>query len=387
MVPAARGTAGRAPAVAVDEGRGAARRAGLLNRFTRGAPAALSSGRHGASRLGPDPSGSCLPHPPAARRPAPPRLQPLVGVAPGGAQDVRAPRPAGVVAPSQPRARAPGERRLVVAPERSPLHGRVRRAPRPVRRLHGGRVGPLVPATPRPRAPRPHRVLLRRVRASPRPWASTPAASASSRATTRRRRATWRSPSSGSACSTARATSTRRSTPTGTRSTRTRTTTRRRSRSSPSPTPTATRSSVPVELPGRTVTAAVWRAQVGRTPVLLLDTDIPENDDADRPITHILYVRGREMRLHQELVLGVGGVRALRALGITPSVWHLNEGHSAFLLAERTREMVAKGAAVDGRLRRGAARQRLHHPHAGLGGQRALRCRPRPACRRAPLRR
>jgi starch phosphorylase len=88
---------------------------------------------------------------------------------------------------------------------------------------------------------------------------------------------------------------------------------------------------------------AVWSVQVGRTPVLLLDTDIPENDDADRPITHILYVRGREMRLHQELVLGVGGVRALRALGIEPAAWHLNEGHSAFLLAERAREFVAAG--------------------------------------------
>ena len=75
---------------------------------------------------------------------------------------------------------------------------------------------------------------------------------------------------------------------------------------------------VPVELPGRIVHAAVWLAQVGRVPLLLLDTDMPENDEADRPITHILYVRGREMRLHQELVLGVGGVRALRALGIAP---------------------------------------------------------------------
>jgi starch phosphorylase len=100
---------------------------------------------------------------------------------------------------------------------------------------------------------------------------------------------------------------------------------------------------VTVELPGRDLSIAVWVAQVGRTPVLLLDTDIPENDDGDRPITHILYVRGREMRLHQELVLGVGGVRALRALGIGPSVWHLNEGHSAFLLAERAREYVAAG--------------------------------------------
>jgi glycogen phosphorylase len=104
---------------------------------------------------------------------------------------------------------------------------------------------------------------------------------------------------------------------------------------------------VSVELPGRDLKIAVWVAQVGRTPVLLLDTDIPDNGDADRPITHILYVRGREMRLHQELVLGVGGVRAIRALGIEPSVWHLNEGHSAFLLAERAREYVAGGDALE----------------------------------------
>src|SRR3954451_6557153 len=104
---------------------------------------------------------------------------------------------------------------------------------------------------------------------------------------------------------------------------------------------------VTVELPERDLQVAVWVAQVGRTPVLLLDTDIPENGDADRPITHSLYVRGREMRLHQELVLGVGGVRALRALGVSPSVWHLNEGHSAFLLAERAREYGATGESLD----------------------------------------
>ncbi len=104
---------------------------------------------------------------------------------------------------------------------------------------------------------------------------------------------------------------------------------------------------VTVPLPGRDLAAAVWVVQVGRVPVLLLDTDVPDNDDSDRPITHILYVRGREMRLHQELVLGVGGVRALRALDIQPGLWHLNEGHSAFLLAERARELVAGGAALD----------------------------------------
>jgi starch phosphorylase len=104
---------------------------------------------------------------------------------------------------------------------------------------------------------------------------------------------------------------------------------------------------VSVEIPGRDLAAAVWVAHVGRVPVLLLDTDVPDNDDSDRPITHILYVRGREMRLHQELVLGVGGVRALRALDLVPSVWHLNEGHSAFLLAERARELVAAGTPLE----------------------------------------
>jgi starch phosphorylase len=104
---------------------------------------------------------------------------------------------------------------------------------------------------------------------------------------------------------------------------------------------------VSVELPGREVRVDVWVVQVGRVPVLLLDTDNPLNDPADRPITNILYVRGREMRLHQELILGIGGVRALRALGIAPALWHLNEGHSAFLLAERARELVEAGAGLD----------------------------------------
>jgi starch phosphorylase len=104
---------------------------------------------------------------------------------------------------------------------------------------------------------------------------------------------------------------------------------------------------VQVELPGRVLAVAVWLAQVGRVPVLLLDTDVAENAVEDRPITHILYVRGREMRLHQELVLGIGGVRAIRALAQSPAVWHLNEGHSAFLLAERAREYVAAGTALD----------------------------------------
>jgi starch phosphorylase len=105
--------------------------------------------------------------------------------------------------------------------------------------------------------------------------------------------------------------------------------------------------SISVELPGREVRVDVWTVQVGRVPVLLLDTDNPVNDPADRPITNILYVRGREMRLHQELILGIGGVRALRALAIEPAAWHLNEGHSAFLLAERARELVTAGKDLE----------------------------------------
>jgi starch phosphorylase len=94
---------------------------------------------------------------------------------------------------------------------------------------------------------------------------------------------------------------------------------------------------VEIELPGRGVQLRVWKATIGRVPVLLLDSDVRENDPADRPITSILYVHGREMRLCQELVLGVGGYRALGALGIVPSVWHLNEGHSALVSFERIR--------------------------------------------------
>src|SRR5574338_1111711 len=104
---------------------------------------------------------------------------------------------------------------------------------------------------------------------------------------------------------------------------------------------------VTVDFADRHVHAAVWVAQVGRVPLLLLDTDIASNQPADRPITHILYVRGREMRLCQELILGVGGTRALAELGLTPSAWHLNEGHSAFLLLERARQLQATSPGLD----------------------------------------
>ncbi|MEM9596659.1 MAG: alpha-glucan family phosphorylase [Acidobacteriota bacterium] len=100
---------------------------------------------------------------------------------------------------------------------------------------------------------------------------------------------------------------------------------------------------VSVPLPGRDLKVKLWLAQVGRVPLILLDTDLPENDPSDRPITNQLYVRGREMRLLQEIVLGIGGVKALRAAGIEPSAWHLNEGHSVFMQLERLRELVRGG--------------------------------------------
>ncbi len=102
---------------------------------------------------------------------------------------------------------------------------------------------------------------------------------------------------------------------------------------------------VKVPLVDREIEVKIWVAQIGRVPLLLLDTDIHQNDPADRPITDVLYTRGREMRLIQEMVLGVGGVKAIRALGLEPTVWHLNEGHCAFLQLERLRETVAEGAS------------------------------------------
>ncbi len=95
-----------------------------------------------------------------------------------------------------------------------------------------------------------------------------------------------------------------------------------------------------VDLPGRTVYAKVWRIQVGRIPLYLMDTDVERNAPQDRELSARLYGGDHEMRISQEFVLGIGGVRVLRALGLNPSVWHMNEGHSAFLNLERIREMV-----------------------------------------------
>jgi starch phosphorylase len=89
-----------------------------------------------------------------------------------------------------------------------------------------------------------------------------------------------------------------------------------------------------------TVIAQVWQVQIGRTSLYLLDTNIDENADEYREITATLYGGTRETRIRQEILLGVGGIRALRALGINPAVTHMNEGHSAFLAIERIRELM-----------------------------------------------
>jgi glycogen phosphorylase len=99
--------------------------------------------------------------------------------------------------------------------------------------------------------------------------------------------------------------------------------------------------SINVELPGRDVTAQIWLAQVGRVPLYLLDTNIPENAPPDRDITDQLYGGDKEMRIKQEILLGIGGYRALQALGLEPDVYHMNEGHSAFLSLEHMRRLMA----------------------------------------------
>lgn len=100
---------------------------------------------------------------------------------------------------------------------------------------------------------------------------------------------------------------------------------------------------VDVELPGRKVVVKVWRATVGHITLYLLDTNLEANAEHDRDITHRLYGGDRTDRLEQEIVLGVGGAKALSALGLKPTVWHINEGHAAFMVLERMRELVADG--------------------------------------------
>ncbi|MBV9617061.1 MAG: alpha-glucan family phosphorylase [Ktedonobacteraceae bacterium] len=104
---------------------------------------------------------------------------------------------------------------------------------------------------------------------------------------------------------------------------------------------------ISVDLPGRRIYAKVWKVMVGRVPLYLMDTDVAPNAPNDRELSARLYGGDREIRISQEIVLGVGGVRALRALGISPAAWHINEGHAAFLSLERCRELVASGLSFN----------------------------------------
>ncbi len=99
---------------------------------------------------------------------------------------------------------------------------------------------------------------------------------------------------------------------------------------------------ISVDLPGRQVYAKVWKIAVGRISLYLMDTDVAPNAPNDRVLAAHLYGGDHEMRISQEIVLGIGGVRALRALGLKPALWHMNEGHAAFLGLERIRELIAE---------------------------------------------
>ena len=104
---------------------------------------------------------------------------------------------------------------------------------------------------------------------------------------------------------------------------------------------------VPVPLGNRSVLVRVWRVRLGRVKLYLLDTDLEENAPWDRELSARLYGGDRETRVQQEIILGVGGVRALKALGSEPAVWHLNEGHAAFVVLQRIRDLIEHGASFD----------------------------------------
>ena len=115
----------------------------------------------------------------------------------------------------------------------------------------------------------------------------------------------------------------------------------------PATTHDGTRCIVEVPLGTHTIRVGVWRVRLGRTKLYLLDTGLEENDPWDRELSARLYGGDHETRVQQEIILGIGGVRALRALGSDPIVWHLNEGHAAFVALERIQELLAQGQAFD----------------------------------------
>ncbi len=115
----------------------------------------------------------------------------------------------------------------------------------------------------------------------------------------------------------------------------------------PAVTPDGTICIVPVPLGNRSVLVQVWRVRLGRVTLCLLDTDLEENAPWDRELSARLYGGDRETRVQQEIILGIGGVRALKALGYSPAVWHLNEGHAAFVVLQRIRDFIEAGLLFD----------------------------------------
>src|SRR3970040_891265 len=126
---------------------------------------------------------------------------------------------------------------------------------------------------------------------------------------------------------------------------------------------------IAVNVGGEMVKARVWRVDVGRTPLYLLDSNVKGNSPRAREITSTLYGGDRDMRIRQEILLGVGGVRALKGLGIHPTVYHMNEGHSAFLVVERIRDLMASQRLT-------YPHGRLHPPHPRPRGERTVRSGP-----------
>lgn len=104
---------------------------------------------------------------------------------------------------------------------------------------------------------------------------------------------------------------------------------------------------ISIDLPGRQLYARLYELQVGRVPLVLLQTNIPENCGIDRELTDKLYISDPELRISQEMLLGIGGMRALQRLGHKPVIFHMNEGHSAFLTLERMRQLIEAGSTLE----------------------------------------
>jgi starch phosphorylase len=123
---------------------------------------------------------------------------------------------------------------------------------------------------------------------------------------------------------------------------------------------------VDIDFPGRKVYAQIWKAQVGRIQLFLLDTNISQNSKKDEDITDALYHGDPEIRIQQEMVLGIGGMRALCAMGIKPSVCHMNEGHSAFLALERIRMIMQEKSLSFAEAREVAAAGNVFTTHTAV---------------------